>query len=77
MIHFDKCTRYKYSKGVHSYRCRLFLWSAESSVKERAYQEAINYWRQYNEDGEYSSIIGGDSAVDKLKVMSTTYVSLT
>ena len=31
-----------------------------------AIREALHYWHQYKEDGEYSEIIGGKSVIDKL-----------
>ena len=67
MDDFEKCSRYEYSKGIHYYYCRLFLWDAGSSNKATAKREALSYWQQYASDGEYSSIIGGESVIEKLR----------
>lgn len=63
---FEKCTRYKNHGDVHHYECRLFLWHTASSNKKEAERKAFHYWQQYASDGEYSSIIGGESVIDKL-----------
>ena len=46
--------------------CKMGLWSIigdSSSV----YYKALHYWKQYADDGEYSSIIGGKTVVETLK----------
>ena len=46
--------------------CKLGLWSVDAADKETAYREAMHYFQQYKADGEYSSILGGESVAEKL-----------
>lgn len=46
--------------------CKLGLWSVSGPDSDSVYVEAFNYWQQYASDGEYSSIIGGESVIEKL-----------
>ena len=61
---FRKCVNIKYD-GVRWYvTCKLGLWSVDAPPpREVAEEEAFYYWRQYKNDGEYSSIIGGKNVI--------------
>lgn len=62
---FDKCvTKRKRKNGKTSINCKLGLWGVEASNKDAAICEALHYWLQYKEDGEYSSLIGGKDVVE-------------
>ena len=45
--------------------CKLGLWSVIGD-KSQVYEESLHYFKQYMDDGEYSSIIGGQSVIEKL-----------
>jgi len=64
---FNKCTTKRTRKnGNTSINCKLGLWgvSAPNEDQAQAIIEALRYWHQYKEDGEYSEIIGGKSVID-------------
>ena len=67
---FDKCVKRQTKGNLFSIECKRGLWSAEGSNTNKAVveDEAMHYWRQYAHDGEYSSIIGGKSVVEMIKV---------
>jgi hypothetical protein len=50
-----------------SIKCKLGLWSVSSKDSDSVYLEAFHYWRQYADDGEYHSIIGGKTQLEALK----------
>ena len=52
--------------GRVSLSCKFGLWEVSSLDSDSVYLEAFHYWMQYKDDGEYSSIIGGESVIDKL-----------
>ena len=64
---FNKCVYIDTNKHKIKIECRLGLWGVEGRIHEQVRKEAFNYWQQYKDDGEYSSIIGGESVMDKLK----------
>ena len=67
MNDFDKCTVKKERKnGKTTIDCKLGLWGVEAPSAKMAMREAVYYFEQYKEDGEYSSILGGESVFDKL-----------
>ena len=37
--------------------CKLGLWSVSAPDDQTAEREAVHYWRQYWQDGEYKKII--------------------
>jgi len=64
---FNKCiTKRTRKNGNTSINCKLGLWGVSASNEFEATVEALRYWHQYKEDGEYSEIIGGKSVVEKL-----------
>ena len=64
---FNKCTvKKKLKGGCTKIDCKLGLWGVDGYEPINVMYEAMNYFRQYESDGEYSSIIGGESAMDKL-----------
>ena len=67
---FNKCVNETTEGGRVSLECKLGLWSVSCTDSDRVYLDAYHYWRQYAADGEYSSIIGGESVTQKL--MKTT-----
>jgi hypothetical protein len=67
MDDFDRCVEYSYhNKGIYSITCSKGLWKVEGSNKMEVYGEALHYFEQYRDDGEYYDIIGGPSPVDAL-----------
>tara|TARA_R110000851_G_C12690284_1_gene524854 strand:- start:32 stop:259 length:228 start_codon:yes stop_codon:yes gene_type:complete len=64
---FRKCISTRYDGVKWRIDCKLGLWGVEAPPpRENAEQEAFHYWQQYASDGEYSSIIGGQSVIEKL-----------
>lgn len=63
---FVKCVTETVNGKVVSVKCNLGLWEVSSTDTQQVYLEAFHYWKQYNEDGEYHQIIGGDNPVNKL-----------
>ena len=45
--------------------CKMGLWSVIGNESD-VYFNALHYFKQYMDDGEYSSIIGGKSVIDNL-----------
>jgi hypothetical protein len=66
MDDFTKCVDETVKNGRVSLKCKLGFWAVEAENSDSVYTEAVHYWQQYARDGEYSSIIGGESAVEKL-----------
>lgn len=64
---FERCTEINRSKDRVKISCRLGLWGVDSPTLQQAVDEAKGYFLQYLDDGEYSSIIGGKSVIEKLK----------
>ena len=64
---FRKCTTRKTLKdGRTIISCKFGLWSVDAWHEINAVTEALHYFRQYKDDGEYSSIIGGATVADIL-----------
>ena len=67
LYQFNKCViKRKRKNAKWSINCKMGLWGVESDNKDTAMCEALHYWQQYKSDGEYSSIIGGQSVIEKL-----------
>jgi len=69
MNQFDDCTNMKTTNAGYEIECKLGLWSVSCfklSEFHKATMEALYYWRQYKDDGEYSSIIGGKNVIETL-----------
>lgn len=66
MEDFKKCTKTVFDGDEWDISCRLGLWGVTDSCKHIAQDEALYYFRQYKNDGEYSSIIGGKTVVETL-----------
>ena len=62
----EKCTIYRRSGGTVTIKCRLGLWEVSGHCGLKVTGEAYNYFEQYNFDGEYSEILGGQSVVEKM-----------
>ena len=67
MDDFEKCVKRKALNYTYRIDCILGLWGVESDSKTLVESEAFHYWQQYANDGEYSSIIGGESVIEKLR----------
>lgn len=63
---FTKCVIETKVDGKTCLDCKLGLWGVNSSDTDIVYLEAFYYWNQYNEDGEYYEILGGESPAEKL-----------
>ena len=65
---FLKCTTKPIHKdGRFVIKCNLGLWSVEAYHKHLVITEAMHYFRQYANDGEYSEFIGGKTASENLQ----------
>lgn len=64
---FARCVKETTANGITRIKCKLGLWSVDSSDRDFVYLEAFHYWKQYKSDGEYSEIIGGKSVTDTLR----------
>lgn len=64
MEDFARCVIIKNMPDGYKISCKLGLWSVEAPTRNRAESEARHYFRQYRDDGEYYSIIGGTSPVE-------------
>lgn len=62
----EACTTYRRRGDKVTISCRLGLWSVEGEYGLLIMNEATRYFRQYKEDGEYASIIGGPTVADRL-----------
>lgn len=51
---FEKWTKHAIKDGSHEVYCTKGLWAAYASSYEKARAEAMHYFLQYYEDGEYS-----------------------
>ena len=60
------CTTYRRKNDLCTISCKLGLWSVSGKCGLALINEADHYFKQYKEDGEYSSIIGGKSASEVL-----------
>ena len=63
---YNRCVTKSFVDGLYTIECKLGLWGVSGSDKKQVSNEAIYYFSQYKDDGEYSSIIGGQSVKDKL-----------
>jgi hypothetical protein len=63
---FSKCTRFSSDGDVLTVSCKLGLWSASGEDYCLVVDEALHYFKQYRDDGEYYNIIGGESPINKL-----------
>ena len=59
-------TKKKHKNGRTSIDCKLGLWGVDAPSAKVAMREAVYYFEQYKQDGEYSSILGGKSVIEKL-----------
>ena len=66
MTVFSRCTSTVFDGELWDISCKLGLWSVTGKDKDEVQDEALQYFTQYKEDGEYYRIIGGESPVDKL-----------
>ncbi len=61
-----KCTTITVDCDYVSIDCKLGLWGVSAPTRDIATHQAMHYFLQYRDDGEYSSIIGGKSVMDVL-----------
>lgn len=66
MSKFNRCTTHKETKDGYSIECKLGLWGVHAPTKAQSEEEAKHYFSQYLLDGEYSSIVGGETVLEKL-----------
>lgn len=66
MEDFKKCTNTVFDGDMWDIECKLGLWGVTGEDKDEVEDEALYYFRQYKEDGEYYEILGGESPDDKL-----------
>jgi len=66
MSDFEKCVKRECLSGRFSIGCIYGLWAVSGADKRQVESEAMHYWQQYNSDGEYYQILGGESPGDKL-----------
>ena len=66
MDEFKECTLSLFDGDLWDISCKLGLWSVSGEDKDAVQDEALHYFKQYRDDGEYSSIIGGHSVIEKL-----------
>lgn len=57
---FDRCV--VRTCGGRSIRCCLGLWGVSAGDKATAEREALHYWTQYFEDGEYQKHLSNGQA---------------
>ena len=55
---FYKCVLIFYDSDNWHYECKLNLWGVTGCDKDEVEEEALHYFRQYLEDGEYDEILG-------------------
>lgn len=67
MEEFDACTAYQRQGDTAEITCRFGMWSVRGPYGLKLIDEAMGYFQQYKLDGEYASIIGGDSVADRLR----------
>lgn len=56
---FKKCTNTVFDGDVWDIECKLGLWGVSCADKEQAQDEALYYFRQYYQDGEYKKLLAG------------------
>jgi len=66
MEDFKKCTNTVFDGDMWDIECKLGLWGVIGEDKDKVEGEALHYFRQYKEDGEYYKILGGESPAEKL-----------
>ena len=64
MEEFNACTIYSRSDTRCTIACKMGLWKVTGEYGLSLINEAMHYWRQYRADGEYSSILGGNTAAE-------------
>ena len=65
---FKECTTKRQRKnGRNSINCKLGLWGVSATSEDQAMVEALRYFIQYKNAGEYSSIIGGKTVSELLR----------
>lgn len=67
MDDFEKCTNTIFDGDFWHISCKLGLWGVEGKDQDEMQDEALRYFRKYKADGEYYTIIGGESPFEKLK----------
>ena len=66
MTELEQCANYSRSGKQCTISCKLGLWEVNGTFGLALINEASNYFEQYKKDGEYSSILGGESVIDVL-----------
>ena len=60
---FEKYTKHDIKDGLHEFQCTKGLWGVYAANYKKARAEAMHYFLQYYDDGEYSD----DCQISKLK----------
>jgi len=58
MNEFKKNTNRRANKDSYTINCKKGLWGVTAATKEEAMREALRYFVQYYEDGEYDTTKG-------------------
>jgi len=66
LYEFHKCTTKTQNVNSVTIDCNMGLWSVTAPDELEAVANSLHYFRQYKEDGEYSSIIGGKTVAETL-----------
>ena len=65
---FDKCVNIRRARNAdYIFECCKGLWSVQCYSSPKARREAMHYFMQYKDDGEYSDIIGGPTVLERMK----------
>jgi len=59
---FERCVRRESGDGWSGIHCQLGLWGVEGPSKSFVESEAMRYWIQYYQDGEYRKLLAVEAA---------------
>ena len=64
---FEICVQRSRNKQAdYVFTCKKGLWEVVSYSSPKGYREAMHYFQQYKEDGEYHEFIGGPTLLQAL-----------
>lgn len=63
---FKKCTNTVFDGDEWDISCIIGLWGVSGGCKDMVQDEALHYFRQYRDDGEYYNVLGGKSPTEIL-----------
>jgi len=58
MVELHKCANFWQSGGRMMIQCKLGLWSVDGTSDMTTINEAMRYFEQYKNDGEYADLLG-------------------